>query len=255
MKRTFILVVSLFTTMAAVGSARTVFSDMFDDGNRTDIPNGGNWYKYNGANTILTVTSNLTMTTIGTTGRGVEVNFGAQRLSTVGSKITLTFDMQQINISNAIDRVRIGLYNSNGGTAPTALTADAAATVGPEVTNRVGYFATLDTRTSGGTGTVVLRNTAQTNLAFSVTGANSLGSVNGINIFDTNCDTVTWSIERTGPSEYTHIISVVGGGTGTWVHSTGGQMTDTYDTFVLYETGGLSTFSVDNVRLETPGAD
>ena len=243
--KTTVAIGFIIIAAAAISSAGVILTDDFSDGNRTSTPNGGAWYKY--GNTTLTTTSNLYLaTTSGSLARGAEVNFGAQTLS-VGDKLSIRFDMMQNTVSNSIDRVRIGLYDSNG----TSLTADTANLVDNAVyIGRVGYFATLDTRTNGATGSVTLRNTPSTAVQLSTAaGQLNLGSSN-VNIFDANWDSVVWSIARTGAAEYTIAMSVNGGAEKSWAHSSGGEMTDTFDTFVLFETGGLSSFTIDNFIVE-----
>jgi len=228
----------IIIAVAAISSAGVILTDDFSDGNRTG------WHTY--GNTTLTTTSNLymTLTTSETVSRGAELNFGAQKLS-VGDKLSVSFDMMQNTVSNSADRVRIGLYNSNG----TALIADTAnAATAAAYLGRVGYYAALDTRTNS-TGYVNIRNTTSTQTQLSTITGQSQVSLNNVNIFDANWDSVLWSIERTGAAEYTLAISVNGGAEKSWVHSSGGEMTDTFDTFVLYQSTGIASFTLDNVQV------
>ena len=236
--------IQVILSPAAISSPGVILTDDFSDGNRTNTPNGGVWYKY--GNTTLTTTSNLymTLTTSETVSRGAELNFGAQTLS-VGDKLSVSFDMMQNTVSNSADRVRIGLYDSNG----TALTADTAnAATATAYLGRVGYYAALDTRTNS-TGYVNIRNTTSTQTQVSSISGQANVALNNVNIFDANWDSVLWSIERTGAAEYTLAISVNGGAEKSWVHSSGGEMTDTFDTFVLYQSTGIASFTLDNVQV------
>jgi hypothetical protein len=235
-----------FIIIAAVtiSPAGVILTDDFRDGNRISTPNGGTWYKY-GNTTLTTTASNLYMVAItDTSARGAELNFGAQKLS-VGDKLSVSFDMMQNTVSNSADRVRIGLYDSNG----TALTADTAnAATAAAYLGRVGYYAALDTRTNS-TGYVNIRNTTATQTQVSTITGQTQVSLNNVNIFDANWDSVVWSIARTGAAEYTLAMSVNGGAEKKWVHSSGGEMTDTFDTFVLYQSTGIASFTVDNVQI------
>jgi hypothetical protein len=83
----------------------------------------------------------------------------------------------------------------------------------------------------------------------SVISGQPTGTLSGLHIFDENWATVVWRIKRTDANEYTLAMSVNGGAEQTWVHDSGGGMTDTFDTFIVFSTSGAE-FSIDNVTVD-----
>ncbi|MDB4354161.1 PEP-CTERM sorting domain-containing protein [Akkermansiaceae bacterium] len=185
-----------------------VFDDSFADGgftNGTDATDTA-WHGTTGNSAIEIFAGDLSLRS-GTSGRGLHAEFSTQVLSTIGDKITATFNFTTPATigTNKGGAFRIGLFNSNGETVHTE---DGLSSSDARWDNVIGNMVDLDVATAG-----------SENFQFrekGVTAGNSklLGTTSGFvsqgsggedtnYVFAINTSYIgTYSIEQTGASEW-----------------------------------------------------
>jgi len=221
----------LTVTSALSASAKVFFSDDFSDNNRISVPNGGNWY-VDGTHTFDFSGDGMKVTPGGTVGRAIQTTFTPTTLK-IGDTLTVSFGFQFASTIPDTDRgYRFGLFNSNG-TSLSADTTSNAATSSINVDN-IGYFSRLSTGTST-TGSDIYNDTEASNFMSVTSPAIRIGDVDSsfASVNDTAVHKILLSIERSAASEYVITFSVDGTAYSR-THASGGEMTDTFDTFAVY---------------------
>lgn len=202
-----LLPASLTILLAPSAHSAVVFSDSFDDGGYTDGVDASDtaWYGTTGNSAIEIFDGNLSLRS-GTSGRGIHAVFAPQTLASIGDKITasFTFSTPATIGSGKSGAIRIGLFDSNGGSIHTQTgngSSDAA------WNSVLGNMVDLDVATSGS-------ENFQFRSKGTTTGNKLLGTTSGFvsqgsGGEDTNYSfaantsyTGTYTIEMTGLSEW-----------------------------------------------------
>jgi hypothetical protein len=221
----------LTVTSAFSSSAKVIFSDDFSDNNRISVPNGGNWY-VDGTHTFDFSGDGMKVTPGGTVGRAIQTTFTPTPLK-IGDTLTVSFGFQFASTIPNTDRgYRFGFFNSNGTSLSEDTTLNAVSN--PINVDNIGYFAGLSTGTSNAW-SYIYNDTADSQFMSISAPATQVGASNFsfVKVNDTDVHEILLSIERSAASEYVITFSVDGTAYSR-THSSGGEMTDTFDTFAVY---------------------
>lgn len=185
-----------------------VFNDTFDDGGYTDgaDPTDAAWHGTTGNSAIEIFGSDLSLRS-GTSGRGIHAEFSTQTLSSIGDKITATFNFTTPATvgTGKSGAFRIGLFNSNGNTIHQQ---DGLGSSEAAWDNVIGNMVDLDIGSTGS------ENFQFREKGITVGNSKLLGTTSGFSsqgsggedvnyVFAANTAyTGTYSIEMTGASEW-----------------------------------------------------
>ena len=243
-----------FSMLVLANASSTLAANVYSNSFTGTTGQPSDWYTY--ANTSLALSNDkllLTNTAIGgaTAIAGAELNFGPVNLLSVGDTLTVQFDITQVLVAGSFnDAIRIGLVNS----ASTSLSANTPNAVNAAAfLSRTGYFAQLDTRTTGQSGTVVVRTDTALVNQFSSGGIAGYtnGNLSSLNVFDTSTDTFSWSITRTALG-YDLAMAVNGGTPLTLIDSA--TPTTSFNTLLIGAKYGTNSFTIDNLTITTSSA-
>ncbi|MDB4304828.1 PEP-CTERM sorting domain-containing protein, partial [Akkermansiaceae bacterium] len=141
---------SLAMLLAPAVNGAVIFNDSFDDGGFTNGADATDtaWHGTTGNSAIEIFGGDLSLRS-GTSGRGLHAEFSTQSLSTIGDKITATFNFTTPATIATVAKggaFRIGLFNSNGETIHTQ---DGNSSSDAAWNNVLGNMVDLDVNTAG----------------------------------------------------------------------------------------------------------
>ncbi|MEN8853371.1 MAG: PEP-CTERM sorting domain-containing protein [Akkermansiaceae bacterium] len=249
-----------------------VFNDSFTDGGFTDGADATDtaWHGTTGDSAIEIFGGDLSLRS-GTSGRGLHAEFSTQTLSSIGDKITATFNFTTpVTIATVAKggAFRIGLFNSNGETIHTQ---DGNSSQDAAWNNVLGNMVDLDVNTAGSENFQFREKPA------GLIGNRLLGTTSGFvsqgsggeptnYVFAANTSyTGTYSIEQTGASEWMIRSSLDDGVTSDFeIRTVTSLNTSSYDilafhvnsaTFGSVNSSGVADNGIDfqNVTLEFEG--
>lgn len=234
----FTLLASCATTLA---QSQLVFQDNFQSGS------SAGWHKWVQSQTTLTVANSaMAVNNAGNLGRQVEATFADTSLN-VGESLTLKFNIKIDNVVDSPNTIRFGLFNNNG----TELTEDTNLLTTDAInTDNIGYWAALDSRSSGATGTAIIYNDTAISPAFNLNPpAVTFPSLSQIGVIGSEYQTVIFSINRLD-SAYQIGISINNSTMKYALHESGGQFPLLFNTVAFYTayTGGAD-YSLSGITI------
>ncbi len=248
----FVLGLFALSAQAAFGGT-TLLTDNFDDGNRIDTPNGGNWYHVGTHTVTFPGGASMNVSPGGNVSRSMQTTFSPASLA-IGDSITASFDIKFTDTLTTQDRnFRVGLFNSAGTSLAADDTANNATTLTSNADN-YGYWSGISTgpdnngdafmyyQPSGGNGFMSLTSTGAVNL----TSDFNFGGIN-----DDSTRTFTLTVARTA-TNYNFTFAVSGTLTGinpsrSVSRTYTGASTDTFDTFAIMTAHGSLDYTIDNM--------
>ena len=284
-----LLAVVLAAGMAANASAVTI-TDGFDDGNRTNSPDGINWYAIEGFTTdgltqkpVLTVEDDSANLGAGNALFVEAISSNSEVMGVfdspvsigpgIGSKVVLSFDMR-VNGSTAGGDFRLGLYNANEaiGTGGFGTSDGDYDEVDPGVVNDIGTYVEIDNDLNFGSGNGArLREEKNVNAIMGGSGDTDYVAAPPSGTFSAidgsgGTNSIVFTLERIGPgsdpADFLYTIALTTPTfSGSFSGSDGndsvpGTTTDTFDYFIAATTSDtdwvIDNFSLDVVNVPEP---
>lgn len=248
----------LLLLIAPLAAQTTLLNDTFSDGSITDqnLSSSAQWL--NSSTSGVTLSSNTLAVTAGRHALAYFTPVGSTQALGVGDSLSVSLDITFSTVGNASGGFRVGLFDSNGATRPSAngdntsftgyngyiFTASLAS---PDSSSGVSNSLTLRERATGVSGALL-----STTAGGLYTTAGSGGGPTGQTLATGVTYNLNYTISRTDSTTLSHTFFLTGGslvGFNNTFSDTSASTTE-FDAFAILSTStNGSTFALDNVLI------